>query len=369
MLQRSILRCNSHLPSSGCRVLGKSGLLPERQSMLRSRLLSSTAGPAPSSRGFYTKTFFAIPTAFILGYITYKYTTSSTSFPINPHTFTHYTVTSTTPLSPSSSLISLSPKRHTKPPPSFWSIINSEGIWSIQIKQPQLQIQREYTPLPHSLSSNPEDESPADQNRLDIFVRAVNGGELSHYLLSRKPGDLIEVRGPLISYIWTPADSAPEEQDIRNVVFIAGGTGISPAIQVARHLISQQQKDGKERRLSVLFASRSSKEQILPQLKELEAVASGVIKIDVKYFYDDKSTFIKRSDIEDVIGGLLPADKVTTKPGRDVIMVSGPEGFVTHYAGKKGWKEGMETQGVLGGIVGEILKNRKQGGKIEVMKL
>lgn len=207
-------------------------------------------------------------------------------------------------------------------------------------------------------------------NELTIFVRAVDGGEVSPYLLSRKPGDVVEVRGPVVTYAFKPEGALKEEEDIGNVVFIAGGTGISPAIQLTAHLLSQHTKNGKQRRVKILFASRTADEKLLPQLQELQKSGDGKqggIKVDVEYFYDDKGTFIKKPDIEAAVVGLEMGNG--GKDGRDVIMVSGPEGFVNYYAGKKGWKDGLETQGVLGGVVGEILKSRKQGGKIEVVKL
>ncbi|KAK6354092.1 mitochondrial Homoaconitase [Orbilia blumenaviensis] len=375
MLQRSILCTRSHLPKR-CSVLSTPGFMPARASRLNSHQirLSTTRAARPSSnprsRPFYTTPFFTIPTAFILGYITYRYTNTTTiPYPINPYTFTPHIITSTTPLSPTSSLITLSPKYQATPSPSFWSIIHSEGLWSVQIKQPQLQIQREYTPIPETVIKSEKRVNINPDNKLTIFVRAVDGGEVSPYLLSRKPGDVVEVRGPVITYTFKPEEVVKGEEDIRNVVFIAGGTGVSPAVQLAAHLLSQHAQDGKERWVKVLFASRTASEKVLPQINELQKLGEGQggFKVDVEFFYDDKETFIKQLDIETAVAALRMGE--SGKSGRDVIMVSGPEGFVNHYAGKKGWKDGLETQGALGGVVGEILKSRKQGGKIEVMKL
>ncbi|KAK6541830.1 mitochondrial peripheral inner membrane protein [Orbilia ellipsospora] len=385
MLQRPILRCNSHLSISRCKLTTFCGSLPSRPLKYAApiRHFSSTSPSPNKSRPFYSSPFFAIPTAFLLGYITYTYTTKPPSLPINPYTFTPYTITSTIPLSPTSSIITLLPKRSSPPPPHFWSTISAAGLWSIQIKQPQLQIQREYTPLPAitTLTDNsPHQQDPKDENQLDIFIRGVNGGELSNYLLSLKAGDVVEVRGPVITYTWTPepplqtpqeVNVKDSEGDVRNAVFIAGGTGISPAIQLAQHLLTRHHTDGKKRQLTILFASRSSTETVLPHLKALENLKqAGGVDVHIKYFYDNKGSFINKSEVESAIGGLISASKDgSSTAGKDVILVSGPEGFVTHFAGKKEWKDGMETQGVLGGIVGEVLRGRKQGGKIEVMKL
>ncbi|KAF3141670.1 mitochondrial peripheral inner membrane protein [Orbilia oligospora] len=362
MLPRSILRTRPHLPQR-CSALTSN--LPANRAPLnliqsirlattnfkpRSRPshLSPPPPPPPRARPFYTTPFFTIPTAFILGYITYTYTTTPTiPYPINPYSFTPHVITSTTPLSPTSSLITLSPKYHSTPPPSFWSIINSEGLCN---------------------GSGKRDRNL--DNKITIFVRAVDGGEVSPYLLSRKPGDVVEVRGPVITYTFKPEETVKGEEDIRNVVFIAGGTGVSPAIQLTAHLFSRYTEDGIKRQVKILFASRTASEEILPQIQELQKLGDSEragIKVDVEYFYDDKDSFITKPDIEAAVAGLEMGSGRGS--GRDVIMVSGPEGFVNHYAGKKGWKDGLETQGVLGGVVGEILKSRKQGGKIEVMKL
>ncbi|KAK6334969.1 mitochondrial Homoaconitase [Orbilia javanica] len=392
MFQRPIfLSARSHLarrcsPLPGFSPVARNPIATARLSTRpRPTTIHPQQPPQPQSRPrpFYTTPFFTIPTAFILGYVTYTFTTTSTiPYPINPYSFTPHVITSTTPLSPTSSLITLSPKQPSTPPPSFWAIINSEGLWSVQIKQPQLQIQREYTPLPETLVNGGAGDDQAAKgkgrrdrdvnpdNQLTIFVRAVDGGEVSPYLLSRKPGDVVEVRGPVVTYTFRPEEvSSEQEKDIRNVVFIAGGTGVSPAIQLTTYLLSQYTKDGKKRQVKILFASKTAGEKVLPQIQELQRLGDGSrgVQVSIEYFYDDKDTFIKKPDIETAVLGLDMGNGGGN--GRDVIMVSGPEGFVNHFAGKKGWKDGLETQGVLGGVVGEILKSRKQGGKIEVMKL
>ncbi|KAK6511574.1 mitochondrial Homoaconitase [Arthrobotrys musiformis] len=349
MLQRSLFRAHSlHLP--------------KRCSYLPPSNFFSTTTATPKPRPFYTTPFFTIPTAFLLGYATYAYTTATTQiYPINPYTFTKHTVKSTIPLSPSSALITLSPSRPTIPPEGFWKIIYREGVWSVQIKQPQLQIQREYTPLPTI-------NSDENGNEITIFVRAVGGGEVSPYLLSRKEGDVVEVRGPVVTYPFLSSEGGGEEAGIRNVLFIAGGTGVSPAVQLSSYLLSQT--DGVPRRVKILFASRTSSETPIPHLKELQKLGDGKkgVKVDIEFFHDDRDTFIRKPDIEAAVSS-LELGGGDGKGGRDVIVVSGPEGFVEYYAGKKGWEGGFETQGVLAGLVGEVVRGRKKGGKIEVMKL
>ncbi|KAF3922687.1 hypothetical protein ABW21_db0204294 [Orbilia brochopaga] len=325
------------------------------------RAYSSSTTSTPPRRPFYSSPFFAVPSAFAVGYVSYYlYTSSSTTLatPINPYEFTPYSVASIAPLSPTSAVITLAPVYKSTPPPHFWPTINAAGLWSVQVKQPQLQIQRQYTPLPP-----PSFSSHTDDDNISLFVRAVSAGEVSTYLLSRAVGDTIELRGPVITYPWSPdpsiSDDTPPPTSTtapRNVLFLAGGTGISPALQVARHLLSQS-RSTQPHNLTILFASRSSAETPLPHLLALQKLKSPSLNIDVRYFYDDKGTVISKGDVEKCIAGTDP----------DLVMVSGPEGFVTHFAGPKGWKNGEETQGALGGIIGEVLRRRKQ--QIEVVKL
>ncbi|KAG5922832.1 hypothetical protein E4U42_005234 [Claviceps africana] len=40
--------------------------------------------------------------------------------------------------------------------------------------------------------------------------------------------------------------------------------------------------------------------------------------------------------------------------GKNLLMVSGPDGFVAHYAGEKAWLGGALTQGPVGGVAGQL---------------
>ncbi|CCF45039.1 hypothetical protein CH063_14249 [Colletotrichum higginsianum] len=41
-------------------------------------------------------------------------------------------------------------------------------------------------------------------------------------------------------------------------------------------------------------------------------------------------------------------------PGKNVFVVSGPEGFVEAYAGAKVWRDGGQLQGPVGGMLGAL---------------
>lgn len=130
------------------------------------------------------------------------------------------------------------------------------GLWSVEVKQPQLQIARSYTPLPPAPGDDPELLSEQERRRLRsglvplrFYVRRYDGGEVSTYLAGLKRGDLVEIRGPHLGFdLGARLGGAGRE-----VVFLAGGTGIAPAMQAAAYLKDQGDVDVK-----ILWANRST---------------------------------------------------------------------------------------------------------------
>lgn len=165
---------------------------------------------------------------------------------------------------------------------------------------------------------------------------------MSRYLYSQREGATVELRGPHIDYAYTAADLRGD----RNVVFFAGGTGIAPALQVAVGLGG---------RTEVLWAVRRREETEGP----MKAVVEGVVReaggrVSVKVFVDGE-------------GGIQMKDVERAVQGRIKVFISGPEGFIGWIAGPKEFRDGREEQGVVGGMVGAVL--RRRGGDVEVLKL
>ncbi|KAI3316540.1 hypothetical protein HD806DRAFT_517313 [Xylariaceae sp. AK1471] len=158
------------------------------------------------------------------------------------------------------------------------------GLWSVEIKQPQLQIARHYTPLPppptpppSSVGENGSEKSRRQHEEEDlqadlrILIRRMDGGEMSNYLSRQYVGDTVWLRGPHLGFDVTRRLGAPNcggpDGDTRNgdidtqkgVVFLAGGTGIAPALQIAHRLLdgddSSDYKKSKPH-ISILWANR-----------------------------------------------------------------------------------------------------------------
>jgi ferredoxin-NADP reductase len=72
---------------------------------------------------------------------------------------------------------------------------------------------------------------PADGERIELTVQDIAGGEVSPYLTAVRPGEKIELRGPIGGwFVWRPAEQA-------RILLVAGGSGIVPLMAMLRQRI------------------------------------------------------------------------------------------------------------------------------------
>ncbi|KAI4693863.1 uncharacterized protein J4E84_002439 [Alternaria hordeiaustralica] len=329
-----------------------------------------------------------------IGGAAYRFTKSAdpSDASLNPHTFTPYTLVDKQPVSSTSAIFTLRNSNGVSDTESVKEVWK-RSIWSVQIKQPQLQIARAYTPLPPlppDVHKNGENE-PEDMR---LLIRQEQGGEVSTYLHRLPEQSTVELRGPNTE-LELP-------RDIIEVVFLAGGTGIAPAMQVAQAL---GRRTGS--RMHILWANRRREECVggvsddrgsttsaldrvgwwqsffgssesvaaAPLAEDSSTASKGIVvkELDalkkrseatkgeglrVNYYVDEEKTFIHPSEIEKKI------QRQRAENGSRLIIVSGPDGFIEHWAGKKLWANGREVQGPLGGQLG-----RMQLGEWKVIKL
>jgi hypothetical protein len=248
----------------------------------------------------------------------------------------------------------------------------TRAITSIQFKQPQLQIARNYTLLPL--------KEGEDSSELRFLIRRERNGEVSGYLHRLPVGAEIEVRGVFTEY------ELPS--DVGSVVFLAGGTGIAPAMQVAKILAGKTPlhilwasrsredcaggiSDGIKRppdswslwslwrRESVVHTSQEkgpivSELDLLEHRAESQDGSSRPPELYVDYFVDEEGTFIQPRDVQQLIQRENARTLDAKSAGKRILFVSGPDGFINHWAAPKQWKEGREVQGRLGGVLSTL---------------
>ncbi|KAM5480687.1 mitochondrial peripheral inner membrane protein [Microsporum audouinii] len=349
-------------------------LLP--RNLLRNSSTTPQRPPkGPASKLWLTAAVIAIGAGGVGVYTRSRGDTSSNT--LDPVTFTNYELLSKTPVSSTCSIFNLRPKRKGGINAEVYQDAFETGIWSVQFKQPQLQVGRDYTPLPPSAHFS-LDGNKGDNTSLQFLIR--KGGEVSNYLHDLKPGSTVEMRGPQIGLELTP--------DVQEVLFIVGGTGIAPALQAA-HTILKCMRPREETRIHILWANRrredclggrsnspvpqrswwsklyfsasiigtpketmeEQKSYIVEQLDELKRLYPK--KFTVDYFVDEEKTLIRKDSIMKYINSRAQHALVGPRK-KKLIIISGPDGFVSYLAGRKMWQDGREAQGPLRGILGEL---------------
>ncbi|KAL3418039.1 oxidoreductase FAD-binding domain-containing protein [Phlyctema vagabunda] len=284
----------------------------------------------------------------------------------DPPRFTPFTIVAREQVSPTNVILTLRPA--TAPVESDPYISNWErGTWSVEFKQPELQIARSYTPLPPIASSQPGD--------LRFLIRKEHKGEVSSYLHGLSIGSNVQLRGPH-SEVDLP-------KNVSDVLFLAGGTGIAPALQVAHTLLETRLVEEDALRIHIVWANRRwdecagakklkptassllwkapemPQEKIPPNalVRELEALQQkypGHVTVD--YVVDEEGTSIDQKRLMQLVktNSEVKSQAQHERIDKRLLFVSGPEGFVGFLAGPKKWEDGKEGQGEIGGVIGKM---------------
>lgn len=148
---------------------------------------------------------------------------------------------------------------------------------------------------------------PARREVLIQTIRAV--GPVTRALTTRKPGDLVGVRGPFGS-TW-PVEAAVDH----DIVIIPGGIGLPPLRPAIYRFLAERERYGS---LSLLYGARTPRD--LVYRRELEHWR-GRLDFDVAVTVD-RATAAWRGNVG-VVTTLIP--RARFDPARTVALICGPE--------------------------------------------
>ena len=191
---------------------------------------------------------------------------------------------------------------------------------------------RPYTPL----------TLPEVKDHMDLLIKKYGEGPMSRYIHSLKPGDVLQINGPNKKFQYEPNMK-------KKIGMIAGGTGITPMLQVARRVLSNP-KDKTE--ITLLFANHSEDDVLLKQ--ELDQMAKLHPNFKV-YYTVSRPKDLKSWKAQNGLVGRVNKDLIKTiipAPSPDsMVMVCGPEGLMELVSG------GLapdHSQGELSGLLKEM---------------
>lgn len=191
---------------------------------------------------------------------------------------------------------------------------------------------RSYTPV----------SSDDDKGYIDLVIKVYfknthprfpDGGKMTQYLENLKIGDKIQIRGPSgrLQYqgegefvIKKLRKDPPQTLRVDSISMIAGGTGITPMLQLIRHIIKH---DEKEIKMALIFANQSEKDILVR--KELEEVAqSHPDQFKLWYTLDNVTSGWKYSNgfiNEDMI-----KDHLLPPSNSSVVLMCGPPPMINY---------------------------------------
>jgi len=115
--------------------------------------------------------------------------------PLSARHFTSATVISNEDSGPNTKILKLKVSPHLIPKDGE-DPIGFEPIWSVYIKDDDIQVERPYTPL----------ESIDEEGNMVFWIKKYPKGEVGRWLHSKRPGDVIELRGPLKTLNWVDGE-------------------------------------------------------------------------------------------------------------------------------------------------------------------
>ncbi|KAI9202198.1 uncharacterized protein BJ171DRAFT_515174 [Polychytrium aggregatum] len=185
---------------------------------------------------------------------------------------------------------------------------------------------RLYTPI----------ETPGAET-FDLVVKKYTNGPMSTHIFNLKPGDSLDLKGPIKKFEY-------KANQFEKIGLIAGGTGLTPMIQLIQKVINNPEDKTK---LSLVFANVSETDIIFRSYLDSLAAAYPE-KLSVYYVLDRPpakwnggSGYINTDHIK----AHMPA------PGAGKVFICGPNPMLAHLSGIKAPDY---TQGPISGLLKDL---------------
>lgn len=174
---------------------------------------------------------------------------------------------------------------------------------------------------------------------VELLVKHYPTGQFTPLLHALSPGDSVKLKGPITKLAYTPNMK-------REIGMIAGGTGITPMLQLIRAILNPEASVKDQTKISLLFANVSEKDILLKkELDDLAAAHPNQFQVHYTINKPETGNWAGRvgNVTEEMVSELMP------KPSKDsLVVVCGPPKMVSLVSGGKGPNF---TQGEVEGIL------------------
>jgi cytochrome-b5 reductase len=176
-------------------------------------------------------------------------------------------------------------------------------------------VQRPYTPT----------SDPDQTGYFELLVKVYDLGKMSSHLHRMRCGDCVDVRGPVGRFKYMA-------NQYKCIGLVAGGTGLTPCLQVVRSVLEGNRSAYKEDTTKFILYYQNRKEEDVLLRSDLDSlVEKHGERFTVTYFLSNPSTkewgqSKKRSN--EKRGYIAKADmQKLAPPGCGLVCVCGPSGF------------------------------------------
>jgi len=172
------------------------------------------------------------------------------------------------------------------------------------------EVLRSYTPI----------SSDEEVGYFDLMVKSYPQGNISKYLDNLKIGQTMKVRGPKGAMVYTP-------NMVKHIGMIAGGTGITPMLQIIRAIIRNRLRNGGNdtTEVDLIFANVNEEDILLRE--DLDKLAREDDKFRVYYVLNNPPANWNGG------AGFVTADMIKAKmpaPGPNMkLLLCGPPPMIS----------------------------------------
>lgn len=200
-------------------------------------------------------------------------------------------------------------------------LFNGDKIWSVEIMQPDINITRNFTPLPMYIAGiDPYNETPhlrlvselEHEGKFILIIKRYNNGEFSKWITNLNLLDEVNLRGPIVEFKspFHPLNKYDERPQMankmdnikpdpiypenlpkpENLTFLGAGTGILPLFQM---IYSKNPPKG----FIDVWYSLHEESELLPQLKTLNFFVEQCGRVKFHYLIGSQGRRITFDDL------------------------------------------------------------------------
>jgi len=174
---------------------------------------------------------------------------------------------------------------------------------------------------------------------LTLLIKNYEKGVMSKHIFEMKVGDKLDIKGPIPKKPWVA-------NQYKEIGLIAGGTGITPCLQVIEKIVSDPED---KTQVQLIFANQTPEDILLKE--ELDSITKKHKNVKVTHVVNAKSP---NSDWKGEIGHVNKEllQKLLPKPSESsLVYVCGPPGMMEAVSGNKAKDY---TQGEVSGMLKDL---------------